>query len=79
VQSTKYKHGEKKKTGNTIPQKTNNNNIIENLEESEGDESPVAVVRRMIRMFNKLKEDMQKQLNESQENTDKNSRRHKNS
>jgi hypothetical protein len=47
--------------------------------ESEGHESPVADVRRMIiRMFNKLKEELkkhiQKQLNESQKNMDK---RHK--
>jgi hypothetical protein len=44
--------------------------------DSEKDESPFAKVRRMIiRMFNKLKvelkEDIQKQLNESQENTEK--------
>jgi hypothetical protein len=33
-----------------------NNNIIEDLVESEGDESPVADLRRrMIRMFNELK------------------------
>jgi hypothetical protein len=37
--------------------------------EREGYESSVADVRRMmIRMFNELKEDIQKQLNESQEN-----------
>jgi hypothetical protein len=42
--------------------------------DSERDEPPVAEVRRMIRMFNKLteelKEDIQKQLNESQEDTE---------
>jgi hypothetical protein len=47
-----------------------NNNIIEDLVESERDESPVVDVRRMIRMFNGLKEDIQKQLKESQENID---------
>jgi hypothetical protein len=42
---------------------------MDNLVNSEGDESPVAEVRRiMVRMFNELKEDIQKQLNESQEN-----------
>jgi hypothetical protein len=45
------------------------------LVESEGDESPVGDVRRKIRKFNKckeeLKEDIQKQLNESQHNKDK--------
>jgi DNA-binding transcriptional MerR regulator len=43
--------------------------------EHEGNKFPVAEVRRMIRMFNELKaelkEDIQKQLNESQENMDK--------
>jgi hypothetical protein len=47
----------------------NANNIIEDLVEIEGDESPVADIRMMIRMFNKLKEglkgDIQKQLSES--------------
>jgi hypothetical protein len=39
---------------------------------SEGKESSVAEVRRMItRIFKELKEDLQKQLNESQDNTDK--------
>jgi hypothetical protein len=53
-----------------IPQKANDN-TIEDMVESEGDEPSVAEVRRlMIRMFNELKEDIQKQLNESQENTD---------
>jgi hypothetical protein len=36
------------------------------------DEASIAEVRRiMIRMFNKLKEDIQKQLNEPQEQIDK--------
>jgi molybdenum-dependent DNA-binding transcriptional regulator ModE len=49
-----------------------NNHTIEDLVDSEGDESSVAEVRRMmIRMFNELKEDIQKQFNESQENMDK--------
>jgi hypothetical protein len=44
--------------------------------QSEGNKSPVADLRRMMtRMFNELKEErkenMQKQLNEYQENTDK--------
>jgi site-specific DNA-adenine methylase len=40
--------------------------------ESERDESPVSDVKRiMIRMFHELKEDIQKQLNECQQNTDK--------
>jgi hypothetical protein len=38
----------------------------------EGDKSSVADIRRMmIRMFYELKENIQKQLNEFQENTDK--------
>jgi hypothetical protein len=52
---------------------------LEDLVESEGDESSVADIRKMmIRMFDKLKEelkeDIQKQLNESQENIDKEQR-----
>jgi hypothetical protein len=39
--------------------------------ESGGDEFSVADVRKMIRIFNELKEDTQKQLNESQEKMDK--------
>jgi molybdenum-dependent DNA-binding transcriptional regulator ModE len=53
-----------------IPQKTNKN-TIHDLVESEWDESPVADMKRMlIRMFNELKEDIQKQFNEHQENMD---------
>jgi hypothetical protein len=49
------KHGEKKKQGNRTHQKSNNNKI-EDLVESEEDESPVSDLRRMmIRMFNELK------------------------
>jgi hypothetical protein len=59
--------------GNMTPQKAHNH-TIEDLVDSEGEESPVTEVRRMmIRMFNELKvelkEDIQKQFNESQENT----------
>jgi hypothetical protein len=50
-------------------QKTKNN-IIEDLVEGEGEESTVGDIRRMIiRVFNELIEDIEKQLNESQENT----------
>jgi hypothetical protein len=53
------------------PQKVHQNHTIEDLVESERDESSVAEVRRiMIRMLTELKEDIQKQLNESQENMD---------
>jgi hypothetical protein len=51
--------GRKRKQGNMTPQKANNHSI-EDLKESEGDESSVAVVKRMIRMFNELKEDIKK-------------------
>jgi molybdenum-dependent DNA-binding transcriptional regulator ModE len=51
--------------------KKTNNNIIEDLVESEGNESAVADLRRMIRTFSELKEIIQKQLSESQENMDK--------
>jgi hypothetical protein len=46
------------------PQKTYNNTIKDRVE-SKGDESLVSDIRRMITMFNELKEDIQKQLNES--------------
>jgi hypothetical protein len=43
--------------------------------ENEGDESSVADIRKMVKMFSELKEehkeDIQKQLSESQENMDK--------
>jgi hypothetical protein len=38
------------------PQKTNNN-VIEDLVESERDEFPVADIRKIRRMFSELKED----------------------
>jgi hypothetical protein len=68
----------KQRQGNT-PQKTNG--IIEDLVESQGDDSPVAKLRRMmIRMFNEhkeeLKENVPKQLNEYQEDM-VTSRRHR--
>jgi hypothetical protein len=44
----------KRRQGNTTPQKTDNSII--NLVESEGDESPLADFRRMMIMFNELKE-----------------------
>jgi hypothetical protein len=52
------------------PQKANNH-TVEDLVDSEREESPVSDVRRMIiRMFEELIE-LQKQLNEYQEDTDK--------
>jgi hypothetical protein len=60
----------KTKQGNMMPQKVSNH-TIEDLVDSEGDESSVAEVRRMITiMFKELKKDLQNQLNESQENTE---------
>jgi hypothetical protein len=66
--------GRKRRQWNTPPQKFNYN-IIEDLIYSEGDESSVADIRRMImRMSNEFKEkiweNMQKQLNKNQENMD---------
>jgi ElaB/YqjD/DUF883 family membrane-anchored ribosome-binding protein len=56
------------------PQKANNN-IIEDLMQSERDDFPGAELRRMIRKFNELnkehKENIQKQFKEYQENMDK--------
>jgi hypothetical protein len=51
--------GRKRKQENMSPQKTNNN-IIEDLVESEGDEFPVSDIRRVIRMFNELREVLNK-------------------
>jgi hypothetical protein len=67
--------GRKRRQENTIPQKINKNRI-EDLVESKRDEFPVADLRRMmIRMFIELKEELkegiQKQCNEAQENMDK--------
>jgi hypothetical protein len=54
--------GRKRRQGNMTPQKTSNN-IIEDLVESEGDETPVADLRRiMINMFNELKEEHAKTI-----------------
>jgi hypothetical protein len=51
---------EKKKAGNTTPQKANNN-VIEDLMESDGNESPVADLRTMmVRIFEELEKNMQK-------------------
>jgi hypothetical protein len=62
---TKAQHrnmGRKRRQGNTTHQKTNNS-IIEDLVESRGDESPIADIRRMvIRMFNKLKEELKENI-----------------
>jgi hypothetical protein len=58
----------KKEDRRIQPQKINNL-TTDNLVNSEGYESSIAQVRRMmIRIFNKLKEDIQKQLNEPQGN-----------
>jgi hypothetical protein len=61
----------KRRQGNMTPQKVDNH-TVEDFVGSEGDESLVSEVRKMIRMFNELKENIQKQLNESQENRNKN-------
>jgi hypothetical protein len=60
--------GRKRRQENMSPQKAKNN-IIKNLMECKGDESPVADFKRMMkRMFDEakeeLRENMQKQLNE---------------
>jgi hypothetical protein len=53
------------------PQKINSKSI-EDVVESEGNESSVADINRMMsRMFDELKENIQKQLKDYQENTDK--------
>jgi hypothetical protein len=52
------------------PQKVNNY-IIENVVDSEGDDSFAKARRKITRMFKEIKEDLQKQLNESQDNIDK--------
>jgi hypothetical protein len=67
--------GRKRRQGNTTPQKANND-IIEDLMENEGDESPVADLKKMkTRKFNKseedLKENIQKQFNKYQVYMDK--------
>jgi hypothetical protein len=52
----------KRRQENMTPQKTNNN-IIEDLVESERDKSPVAGVRRMmIRMVNELNEKLKEDI-----------------
>jgi hypothetical protein len=70
----------KRMQGNMTPQNVTNH-TIEDLMDSEGDESPL-VRRMMIRMFNELteelKEDIQKQLNESKRTQTKISRIQKN-
>jgi hypothetical protein len=70
----------KRMQGNMTPQNVANH-TIEDLMDSEGDESPL-VRRMMIRMFNELteelKEDIQKQLNESKRTQTKISRIQKN-
>jgi hypothetical protein len=63
------------------PQNTNNN-ILEDLTESEANESPVADIITMIRMFDELNEELKKDTKNSSMNSKiiwtKNSRRHKN-
>jgi hypothetical protein len=46
-----------------------NNNIVEDMVESERDESPAADIRRMmIRMFNELKEELKENIQNSSMN-----------
>jgi hypothetical protein len=63
------------------PQNTNNN-ILEDLRKSEANESPVADIITMIRMFDELNEELKKDTKNSSMNSKiiwtKNSRRHKN-
>jgi hypothetical protein len=55
------------------------NHTIEDLVDSEGDESSVSVVQNMmIRKFKEFKDDIQKQLNEFQDTVAKKLRRHRN-
>jgi hypothetical protein len=69
--------GNKRRQENMTPQKVDNH-TREDLVDSEGHESSGAEVKRMIlRMSSELQENIQKQLNESQEKT-KNSRRYRN-
>jgi hypothetical protein len=64
--------------GNMTPQNIYNY-TIEDLVDSEGDKTSVSELRRMmIRVFKELKENIQKQINKSQENMDKKLRRHRN-
>jgi hypothetical protein len=64
--------------GNMSPQSIYNY-TIEDLVDSEGDKTSVSELRRMmIRVFKELKENIQKQINKSQENMDKKLRRHRN-
>jgi hypothetical protein len=58
-QSTREKHGEKRRQGNTTPQKANNKTIEDLVESEEGESSVTDVRRMMIRMFYELKEDIQ--------------------
>jgi hypothetical protein len=49
-----------------------NNNIIEDLKESEGDESPVADLKRMmIRKVNKLEEELKEKMGSNSKNIKK--------
>jgi hypothetical protein len=62
--------GNKRIQGNITSQMVKNH-TRQDLVDSERDESSVAEARRMVtRMFKELKEDLQKQLYESQENMD---------
>jgi gas vesicle protein len=62
--------GNRRKQGNMTPQKANNQ-TIEYLMDSVGDETLVSKFKGMIRIFKEFKRDIQKQVNEFQENTDK--------
>jgi hypothetical protein len=57
--------GRKRRQGNMTPQKTENN-VTEHLVEREADEFPVADLRRMmIRLFNELKEELERRCKNS--------------
>jgi hypothetical protein len=61
--------GNRRKQGNMAPQKVKNH-TTEDLIESGGYKSLVSEVKRMVRMLKELKDDVLKQLNESQKNMD---------
>jgi hypothetical protein len=63
--------GKKRRQGSMTPKKTTKN-VTEDVVGSEGYESPVADLRRIIRMFNKIKEE----LNENVQNNSMISREH---
>jgi hypothetical protein len=65
IKSQNRNMGNKRRQGNMTPQKVNSH-TIEDLVDSEGNESAVADIRKITRMSKELKDDLQKQLNESQ-------------